>query len=371
MTPQTWTWAPPLWHFSRWRLAARCVGFGGIRMARWFLALVALVLATPAWAECRPVGDVTGKSGKPNFLKIDAADAAKLAEIGVDRAMIFETMVATAGPETGGCWAGPVGNFDGAIVSVGMSQWNYGTNSLQPLMKSWKSRFATHANFLTARNALSPAYGELLFSDGCLAVPISTACRTGILGAQDAAGKLNPVFAGELIALFETDLMLQVQTDTFVKLLRSVQIDLERVFPSGGITARKIKWAIDTKVQQGGFPSDGDLLRVRQKLAAMPPAERAPRLKAVIAWYRALGDTIDQDGIKYDLAWNSDRWACMVDAGRVDDEQYELLHLTYLRSRVATGNSGRWQALTFQRRAKIVLGVGSIGGKKDGACPLP
>lgn len=342
-------------------------------MTRWIFALVALgcavLAASPAWAECRPVGDVTGKNGKPNFLKINAEDAAKLAEIGVDRPMIFASMIETSVPETGGCWAAPAGNFDGQLISVGMSQWNYGTSSLQPLMKSWKSRFATHANFLTARNALAPAYGELLFSDGCLAVPVSSACRTGLLAAQDATGKLNPVITGELTAVFETDLMLQVQTDTFVKLLRSVQTDLVRVFPAGGITARKIKWALDTKVQQGGFPSDADLLRVRQKLAAMPVGERGSRLKAIIAWYDALGKTIDQDGIKYDLAWNADRWGCLVDAGRVDEEQYELLHLTYLRSRVATGNSGRWQALTFQRRAKIILGVGSIGGKKDGACP--
>lgn len=344
-------------------------------MARHFLVLPALaaglLAAAPAAAECRMVGDVDSKSGKPAFLKINPEDAAKLAEIGVDRAMVFASMVETSVPETGGCWATPSGNFDGQVISVGMSQWNYGTSSLQPLMKSWKSRFATHANFLTARNTLAPAYGELLWSEGCLKVPVSSACRTALLAAQDAGGKLNPVIAGELAAIFETDLMLQVQTDSFVKLLRAVQADLVRVFPAGGITPRKIKWALDTKVQQGGFPSDDDLLRLRQKLAAMPPAERGTRLKAVIAWYEAMGRTIDQDGIKYDLAWNAQRWNCMVDAGRVDDEQYELLHLTYLRSRVATGNSGRWQALTFQRRAKIVLGVGSIGGKKDGACPLP
>jgi hypothetical protein len=339
------------------------------RLASALLALVLILLAVPASAACRMVGDVDSKSGKPAFLKINAADAAKLAEIGVDRAMIFAAMEATAVPETGGCWAAPSGNFDGMLVSVGLAQWNYGTDSLQPLMASWKSRFATNAAFLNARNTLAPAYGELLFSPGCLAVPATNACRTAILAAQDASSKLNPVIAAELTALFETDLMLQVMTDTFVKLLRSVQTDLVRVFPAGGITARKIKWAIDTKVQQGGFPSDADLLRVRQKLAAMPAAERGPRLKAVIAWYKALGDTIDQDGIKYDLAWNAQRWACMVDAGRVDEEQYELLHLTYLRSRVATGNSGRWQALTFQRRAKIILGVGSIGGDRHGACP--
>ncbi|MDF7775236.1 hypothetical protein P1X14_08260 [Sphingomonas sp. AOB5] len=339
-------------------------------MARWFLALfLMLAAAMPAHAaECRKVGDVDGKSGKPNFLKIDPVDAAKLAEIGIDRAMIFAAMVETSMPETGGCWAGPSGNFDGQVISVGMSQWNFGTGSLQPLLKSWRSRFATNAAFVNARNTLAPAFGELLFSDGCLAATISTACRNGLLAGQDAAGKLGPVLKAELVALFETDLMLQVQTDTFVKLLRSVQADLARVFPSGPITARKIKWAIDTKVQQGGFPADADLLRVRLKMINQTPEQRTARLKALVRWYQAIGETIDQDGIVYDLAWNAQRWTCMIDKGLVDEEQHELLTLTFLRSRTATGNGGRWQALTFQRRAKIILGVGSIGGTRTGDC---
>jgi hypothetical protein len=344
-------------------------------MRQWRAALGALAMglglavAAPAAAECRRVGDVDGKSGKPNFLKLDPAAAARLAEIGIDRMLLFASMIETSMPETEGCWAAPSGNFDGQLVSVGMAQWNFGQGSLQPLLKSWRSRFATPAAFLNARTVLAPTYGELLFSDGCLQASVSAACRSAILAAHGADGKLNPVITGELAALFETDLMLQVQTDTYVKLLDSVRIDLKRVFPASPITPRKIKWAIDTKVQQGGFPGDDDLLRLRQKLAAITPAERAPRLKAVIGWYKSLGDTVDQDGIKWDLAWNAQAWNCMVDAGRVDPEQYELLNLTYLRSRVATGKSGLYQALTFQRRAKIILGVGSIGGRRDGACP--
>ena len=44
------------------------------------------------------------------------------------------------------------------------------------------------------------------------------------------------------------------------------------------------------------------------------------------------------------------------------------MSLTFLRSRTAIGNSGRWQALAFERRAKIVLGVGSVSGVRDGTC---
>ena len=130
-----------------------------------------------------------------------------------------------------------------------------------------------------------------------------------------------------------------------------------------------MRWAIDTRVQQGGLPADEDIARLRVKLAAMPAAERWPRLAAIVRWYGALADTIDQDGIARDHAWNVARWTCLIDHHLIDPEQYELLSLTFLRSRTAIGNSGRWQALTFERRAKIILGVGSVSGVREGDCP--
>ena len=135
------------------------------------------------------------------------------------------------------------------------------------------------------------------------------------------------------------------------------------------ITMRKVRWAMDTKIQQGFFPADEDLARLRAKLAKMPEGERWDRLRAIFDWYRASASTIDQDGVGRDWAWNSAAWNCMIAAGRIDPEAYEMLHLTYIRSRTAIGNSGRWQALTFERRAKIILGVGSVSGKVDGSCP--
>jgi hypothetical protein len=151
-------------------------------------------------------------------------------------------------------------------------------------------------------------------------------------------------------------------------LLIEVRADLLRVFAGRPITMRKVRWAIDTKVQQGFFPADEDLARLRGKLATMPEAERWDRLRAIFAWYEALSRTIDQDGVSRDFAWNVGQWRCMIDKGMIDPEQYEMLHLTFLRSRTAVGNSGRWQALTFSRRGKIVLGIGSVSGKRDGDC---
>ncbi len=308
---------------------------------------------------CRPVGDVP-------VLVIDPDSAARLGAIGLDRAAIFAQMHETSIPETAGCWAEPAGNFDSQLVSVGMSQWNFGTGSLQPLLKSWKK--GQHGQFRRQRKALLPVYGKTIFSRDCLAVPVKAKCREKILAAHGPDGKLNPVIRGEFTALFESDAMLQVQLDAYLVLLEVVRQDLLRVFPGQQITLRKVRWAVDTKVQQGGFPLDEDLARLRRKLAAMPEGERRDRLAAIFAWYGALARSIDQDGVQRDWAWNLDRWGCMLDSGRIDPEQYEMLHLTFLRSRTAIGNSGRWQALTFERRAKIILGVGSVSGRTDGEC---
>jgi hypothetical protein len=335
---------------------------------RGLLLAVAMLLAAPALAQteaevaatCRQVGDAP-------FIRIAPEDAAKLAEIGLDRAAIFARMHETSVPETMGCWAMPAGNFDSQLVSVGMSQWNFGTGSLQPVLRAWRKGLG--GRFRRTRRALAPVYGKLIFSHDCLAVPVGDKCRAGVLAAEDAQGRLNPVLQKEFSAIFESDAMLQVQTDAYVALLELVRGDLLRVFPAGPITMRKVRWAVDTRVQQGFLPADEDVARLRGKLAAMPEGERWDRLRAIFGWYRGLSESIDQDGVKRDYAWNVAQWECMIDRGLIDSEQYELLSLTFLRSRTAIGNSGRWQALTFSRRAKIILGVGSVSGVRDGQCP--
>ena len=110
----------------------------------WTALITGLFAAAPAQAHyvqpvpppCRMVGDVPSASGEAGFIRIDPAAAARLAEIGLDRARIFERMAETSIPETMGCWAMPVGNFDSQLISVGMAQWNYGTGSLQPVLKA-------------------------------------------------------------------------------------------------------------------------------------------------------------------------------------------------------------------------------------------
>ena len=352
-------------------------------IAAWLATLCAVALATgapgqtpnistapgtPVAPPCRSVGDVQSRDGVPHFIRLDAAAAVRLAEIGLDRAAIFARMHDTSVPETMGCWAMPTGNFDSQLISVGMAQWNFGTGSLQPVLARWRDGFQSGHRFKQSLKTLAPVYGKMLFSKNCQAIPVGDKCRAAILAAEDANGRLNPVLEAELTAIFESDSMLQVQADTYVELLDAVRLDLLRVFPNGPMTMRKVRWAIDTRVQQGGLPPDEDIARLRSKLAIMPDAERWPRLKAIFAWYEALGQTVDEDGIARDHGWNVSRWRCLADTQAIDAEQYELLNLTFLRSRTAIGNSGRWQALTFQRRAKIILGVGSVSGVREGDC---
>ncbi|KQN25996.1 hypothetical protein ASE86_07430 [Sphingomonas sp. Leaf33] len=332
-----------------------------------------MVVATPVFAQaparppCREVGDVASVTGQPAFIRIDPDRATELAQIGLDRAEIFARMRDTSIPETMGCWAMPVGNFDSQLISVGMSQWNYGTGSLQPLLVAWRESFHSRRRFKRAVKAIGPTYGRLLFSKDCLKVPVGDRCRNGILAAHEN-GRINATLAAELTALFESDAMLQVQTDTYVALLGDVRGEVMRLFPAMPITARKVRWAIDTRVQQKSFPKDEDVARVRAKLSGMGEDERRARLHAMLDWYRGLAQSADQDGVSQDWAWNVTRWGCLIDTGQIDPEQLDLLHLTFLRSRTATGNSGRWQALTFSRRAKIVLGAGSVSGVRDGEC---
>jgi hypothetical protein len=205
---------------------------------------------------CRMVGDVPSATGEAAFIRIDPAAAARMAEIGLDRAGIFARMAETAIPETMGCWAMPTGNFDSQLISVGMAQWNFGTGSLQPVLKRWRDRFGSRARFKRALKALAPAYGKLLVSKPCLTVPVEPKCRAAILAAEDERGRLNPVIEEELTAIFESDAMLQIQAETYIARLEAVRLDLKRVFPNGPITMRKVRWAIDTRVQQGFLPAD-------------------------------------------------------------------------------------------------------------------
>lgn len=321
-----------------------------IAIAAHFLCIV------PAVAECRRVGP-------SDKIRFDPATLRDLTKSGITRQLIFDAVKDVSIPETEGCWGGATGNFDGQIVSAGVMQLNYGQKSLQPLLRKYKESFRTQAAFQKEIKRLMPQYGRLVFSPGCLNNNITDDCKAALLKLQSDS---PAAWKAEFNALFESDQMIQVQMDQFVSLLESVRDDLRRMFGDHAFSVRRIKWAIDTKTQQGGFPKDGDIARMRATWKDLGADERRSKINSIVQWYEALCNAVDQDGVKYDWRWNVDKWRSKI-ADSLTDEQAELINLTFLRSRTAQGQSGRWQANTFQRRATIVFGVGSIARHRIGS----
>lgn len=308
-------------------------------------------------ATCRKVDS-------SDSIRINASSQKSLARIGISREAIFEALKDVSIPETSGCWSGFTGNFDGQIVSMGVLQWNYGQNSLQPIMRAYRNQFSTELAFKNEIDRIMPNHGKWVMSHSCLTIPITLDCKVRFLEAQRQPDSLSSL-KRELNALFESNEMIQVQTDRFVRLLESVRDDLERMFRGSTPSVRRIKWAIDTKVQQGSFPGNTDIERVRSSWTKLDDASRKRKLHSLILWYQGLSDSPDQDGASQ-VFENSKIWNERISSNSLSDEQIDLLHLSFLKSRTAQGQAGRWQALTFQRRAKIIFGVGCVAGQCDG-----
>jgi hypothetical protein len=304
------------------------------------------------------------KVGPSDKISIDSEALKSLASVGIDRDLIFDSLKDVSVPETGGCWSGVTGNFDGQLVSAGVLQWNYGKDSLQPILLGFQRQFATQSASLAALARLMPTYGKLIFSTGCLTRPLQDDCAASIGGLEtkDEQHKLTKTFQDEFNALFESDEMIQTQMDRFIGFLESVRDDLVRVFPNKIPSMRQIKWAIDTKVQQGGFPADADIARMRNAWSNLTEGDRQQKLLSLIKWYEGLANAPDQDGT-FRYQTNVDVWKQKISAKELSAEQVDLLQLTFLKSRTAQGQSGRWQANTFQRRAIVILGAGCVAGR--------
>jgi hypothetical protein len=327
-----------------------------------------LVLCTSlSFGACLRVRPVDGVSINPlDRVSIDRRDLDQLKPIGMDKLpKIFGAMRDVSDYETNGCWAGPSGNFDKQILSVGVLQWNYGQNSLQPMIVLFERKFPSRRAFIAWRRKLMPQYGELIFSAKCKRSPISDECKRALLALQPN-GILQSPLSQELETLFTNDDMIQIQVDIFVKRLQSVRDDLERIFGRNEeFSPTQVKWAIDTKTQQDGFPFDPDIKRMRAAWEQLPNEERKQALAALVDWYKGLSFSVDQGGIWKDRDCNVPFWRQKINAG-LTVEQTQLLNLTFLKSRTAKGMKGFWQANTFERRAKLVLRVGSVAGDRVG-----
>lgn len=332
------------------------------------LAIFAFFFATfSANAECLKVQD-------DEAITLSDSQLETLKGISFERKELFEALYDTSEFETRGCWATPVGNFDAQTLSVGVLQWNYGQNSLQGLMRDYKASFETPDAFATEIAALMPNYGNTAFADECLLAPFTQSCKDKILSAHEN-GKLNPTIQKEYEALFNSLRMRQVQTNTFVNFLGDLKPKLIVLF---GETPSKLqtKWGIDIAIQQGfikygdnqtGFLNPADVTSVRTLFASLDEEIKTKRLLSTVRWYSALCGGIYQGVTDEICNINIKSWCAVIVKG-ISDEQADLMNLTYVRSRIAQGQSGRWQANAFSRRAKIVLNAGRVGAIE---LPLP
>jgi hypothetical protein len=341
-------------------------------MMRAVMAVLALVLMPSlSKAACLRVADDPA-------IAIDEIQTSTLGQIGFTRADLFQALDATAEFETLGCWAAPVGNFDAQTLSVGILQWNYGQNSLQGLMNRYVGSFSSPEAFEAERATLMPQFGNLAFSEGCLVVPVTPTCKEQLVANQDAQGKLSPALAGEYEALFNSPRMRQVQVDTFVTFLAGLKPKLTLTFGEAP-TALQTRWGIDLAIQQGyvrytdpvtvteqsAFLNPTDSATIRRLGAALTPRMRTKRMMSALRWYSGLCGGIYQGVVAEQCNYNIQHWCAVIVHG-VRDEQFDLFNHTFVRSRIATGQSGRWQANAFARRTKIVLGTGQVGPNKLG-----
>lgn len=324
------------------------------------IAALFILICSPATAQsqCVPVRSDPA-------LQINRDNTIALNRMHINREQLFLTLRHTAEIETGGCWGKATDNFDGQIMSVGILQWNYGQNSLQPLFRRFRAQIGGNAAFRAFVREHMPLHGEALFSGACLEkTTVNTegrrvlhpACAANILGEDNHP---LPSVRTEVSNLFGAPLMRQIQLDFFLTEFTSVERKITNLSESEIVSARKVAWAFDMVVQQGDLPSAGNVSRVREAYATRTAERKKATLHNVLEWYKASCRAIDQDGCWGDYEYNVRLWGNIIDDG-VSDEQADLLLLTYLKSRAAGGESGRWQALSFQRRATIVFGKGQL-----------
>ena len=334
-------------------------------MRYFWLLIMAFFLPTLAKADCLKVSDDPQIS-----MRLDRLQALKA--INFERKDIFQALWDTSLYETMGCWATPVGNFDAQTLSVGVLQWNYGQNSLQQLMNGYKAQFPDDASFKAEVAQLMPNYGTVAFADDCLVTPTPQSCKDKILAAHTPDNKLNPTIAAEYEALFNSLKMRQTQVDVFSDYLIEMTPKFQALF-GDDITPLKVKWGIDVAIQQGFlkyndqnyFLKPDDVTAINKIYASQDVEKRKAAQYSIIRWYSGLCGGIYQGVNAPQCNYNIKSWCAVIKHG-LSDEQAQLLNFTYVRSRIAQGQSGRWQANAFARRTKIALNTGWVGKEKDG-----
>jgi hypothetical protein len=311
--------------------------------------------AGEAGATCLPV------KGNTSGFQIDKVAQGKINEAGLSYDDVIQTLNIVASYETGGCWAGAVGNFDEEYLSLGVMQWNLGMGSLQKIIVRFRGKFPNKNEFYSYIDRHMHVYGRQ-FVDFCTAIPISENCKKLVLSNGDS---LSPGFKSELDTLFNDSLVRQVQMDYFIRAYESVLDDLKRVYSEDKPEPWQVAWLLDIKVQQKHpFPTNSNIAKVKKLYSTLNGKEREEWLMAPFSWYKSSCETKMDAGITNDCSYNLAIWPDIINDSRVSRVRHEAYYYTFLVSRSANATNGIYQADTFQRRATIALGKGSVHGDK-------
>jgi hypothetical protein len=338
--------------------------FRGKRMCKVLTVLLAVWLCgcqSAGAADCRRVAD------EP-FIRINSEALRTFQRYQLTRVKIFDLLKSVAQVETSGCWAGISDNFDKQLISAGVLQWNYGQNSVQVLLRNFKRSMG--AQFQPFLNAHMPLFGSAVFSDRCLrdkAEGQPHPCQTDFLDPADPQQKkLRAGLAAEFKVLFERDEMIQLQMDRVMATMEKTLDFSRRLFGDEFVSEKSFHWMLDIIVQQGGFDNleafKNDAARAWAYARSAGSEHQRMTATGILVWYAGHALSPDQGGLDCDWRYNIEKWSKLVASGSLDDEKFKLLLMSWMRARTASGENGRWQALAFQRRAKIGLGLGSVAG---------
>jgi hypothetical protein len=158
--------------------------------------------------------------------------------------------------------------------------------------------------------------------------------------------------------------MRQIQLDYFTKSIEAVLGDINRVFQTRSPVEWQVAWAMDLKTQQGKFPKDVVIRRIKEQFANQKTqVERRKALLGIIEWYHGFCASGGALGVSSDYEQNSKDWSTRIEEGRLDGEdKYEALQFTFRMSITALAQDGGYQADAFQRRAAIIFGEGEVHG---------
>lgn len=267
----------------------------------------------------------------------------------LDKSWIDTALAITGDFETfGDPFAGVSGDFDGMGISCGVLQWNIGQGSLQPLVKGCGRAAVT---------AAMPRFGEALWK----ACHGTVTEGLKIVRSWQTNAVLNKTAKRELQALMGSQPMRAQQVkaaDSVAKqAYEMAKTWCKAVDGSTEPDLRSFCWYFDVVTQNGG-PKGLTYNDVSNFIQIHSPAKVDD---VVCDWLAAAGAS--KSGWK-DARRNAKLWRDVVPAA-----QLPLLVLSYLR---ALKSRTEYQAVVFNRKGSIAMGIGWVNGEKtDLSAQLP